>query len=324
MKHYLFIFPYYVRRFFLNLEKEVFAEFSGNVLFEKRALQNLMCRGAITIDHGQCKKNIFSAVSQRDVAIKLINPFSSYYSGIGCNLFVKTKKPLVIQTSFLHTNAHIELMIKENIENPLITGNIHLSSGMLAFPYKPLYITKGTIYFMPHQLEDPALELIAKGKVKKYHVTLHANGSLQRPHISLESTPPLTEEQIITLLLAGSEEGSVALVMPTLIMQNLENLIFGPEQPHSKLEGYFKNLLGPLKHIRIVPSFFDQTGRGGLRGAFEIDVSDRLHALIEKNFSLSEDTRYEVEYLLSDDVTIRGIKDQRDDVGGEVEMRWKF
>ena len=68
----------------------------------------------------------------------------------------------------------------------------------------------------------------------------------------------------------------------------------------------------------------EQRWRGGLRGALEIDINDRWHAMIQKNFSLSEDTRVELEYLLSDDISLCDIRDERRDLGGEVEVRWKF
>ena len=56
----------------------------------------------------------------------------------------------------------------------------------------------------------------------------------------------------------------------------------------------------------------------------EIDVSERWRALIQKNFSLTEDTKFEVEYLLSDDVSLLGIRNESGDISAEVEMRWKF
>ncbi len=31
-----------------------------------------------------------------------------------------------------------------------------------------------------------------------------------------------------------------------------------------------------------------------------------------------------VEYFFADDIAIRGIRDERGDLGGEIEMRWKF
>jgi hypothetical protein len=112
--------------------------------------------------------------------------------------------------------------------------------------------------------------------------------------------------------------------MPALIMSNLTSLLFGDVQSRDSLDVSFRRLFKPFDNVHLVPSFTDQTGRGGLRGAIEIDVTDRLHALIQKNFSLSEDTRVEIEYLLSDDVSVRAIRNERRDVGGEVEMRWKF
>ncbi|HSW73731.1 MAG TPA: translocation/assembly module TamB domain-containing protein, partial [Candidatus Limnocylindria bacterium] len=152
--------------------------------------------------------------------------------------------------------------------------------------------------------------------------SLHVTGSLANHTVRLEASPPLTEQQIVALLLVGSTEESLSMVMPTLIMNNITNLLFGKDQ--ANVHDYFKNMLRPFKYIHLVPSFTDHTGRGGLRGAVEIDVNDRWHALVQKNFSLSEDTRVEVEYMMSDDVSLRGIRDERRDLGAEVEMKWKF
>jgi len=85
-----------------------------------------------------------------------------------------------------------------------------------------------------------------------------------------------------------------------------------------------KKVFNPFKHIHLVPSFIDQTGRGGLRAAIEIDINEQWRACIQKNFSLSEDTRFEVDYFLSDDICFKGVRDEHRDVSAEVEMRWKF
>lgn len=315
--------PCTIKKAFLTLQKELFAVFSGNVIWTYIKGKDSELKGKIVIDRGYFKKNIFAQLGQK----KMVD-FSSARNDLNqrCTLdiILETKNPLEVQTSFLETHVQIGIVLQGTLQNPELSGSLVLANGTLAFPYRPLSITHGMIYFLPHQLYDPMIELIAKGKIRKYQVTLRCNGSLQHPHISFESTPPLTEEQIITLLLAGSEEGSLSLAMPAMVMQQLQNVIFGPEQSASKLEGYFKSLLSPLKHIRFIPGFSDQSGRGGFRGTIEIDVNDQLRAMIQKNFSLSEDIKLEVEYFLSDDVTVRGIRDERGDFGGEVEMRWKF
>lgn len=317
--------PCTIKKAFLTVQKELFAVFSGNIIWTQTEGKGSELKGKIIIDRGYFKKNIFA---QLGVGQKKIVDFGNARSDLNqqCHLDIslETKNPLEVKTSFLETQVQIGIALQGTLQNPELSGSLGLENGTLAFPYRPLSITHGMIYFLPHQLYDPIVELIAKGKIRKYQVTLRCNGSLQHPHISFESTPPLTEEQVITLLLAGSEEGSLSLAMPAMIMQKLQNVIFGPEQPASKLEGYFKSLLEPLKHIRFIPGFSDQSGRGGFRGSIEIDVNDQLRGMIQKNFSLSEDIKLEVEYFLSDDITVRGMRDERGDFGGEVEMRWKF
>ena len=241
---------------------------------------------------------------------------------LGCDLVIETKSPIVVDTGFLQTNAHVNVRVQKGVHEPTVTGAVVLHSGTLNFPYKPLYISKGVINFSPEQLFDPTIELVARNKIKKYDVSLQVEGSLLHHHIVLDSTPPLSEEQIVGLLLVGAEEHSLNSMMPALIVQNLKNLIFSNNQS-SFFDKYFKPLLGSF-NINLVPSFTDQTGRGGLRGALEITIDDRWRAVIQKNFSLTEDTKFELEFLLSDDITLRSYRDERRDLGGEVEMRWKF
>lgn len=315
--------PLIMEKMFLNFEKDCFVVMSGGALFWKNK-DRAGITGRIIIDKSQLKKNLFSIVTSKQFVAPFKIPFEQTVFDGALDCAVLTRKPMSIKTSFLDTDAAIDLHIKGTIKDPLVAGTISLSRGTLAFPYRPLHIVHGKLYFVPPHTFDPEITLVAKGRARHFDLSLRIGGSVQQPHISFESTPPLTEEQIITLLLIGSESGSFALIMPTLIMNNMQQILFGPEQSTSKLEMYFKSLLAPLKNIRIVPSFTDQSGRGGLRGAIEIDVNDQLHGLIQKNFSQLEDTKFEVEYLLSDDVTVRGIKDEHNDLGGEVEMRWKF
>ncbi len=318
-------FPCSLQKTVLALDKDFFALLSGHIIFTQGKNNTPHLQGSVIIDKAYMKKNIFSlAAQQQSFSFLTRSKVSSGDNQCNVDLTIQTKDSLHVKTSFLEANARLNIGIKGTLENPRVSGSLNLERGILGFPYKPLTITHAMIHFLPNQLFDPLVELVAKGMIRKYHVVMRCDGSLQNPHISFESTPPLTEEQIITLLLAGSEEGSLSLVVPSVIMQGMQNVLFGPEQSSSKLERYFKTLLGPLKHIRFVPKFFDPQGRGGFRGAIEIDVNDQLHGMIQRNFSLPEDIKLEVEYFFADDIAIRAIRDERGDFGGEVEMRWKF
>jgi hypothetical protein len=313
--------PCILDRCLLNSKKDLFAIVSGSLLFSKQAASDPLITGRIIIDKSQLKENLFSGVIQKQLFSYTHSAFSTPDFLVNYDIGIETKLPIIVDTGFLKAQAQMNVRVKKDAHEPSIQGSVALHAGVLHFPYKPLYIAKGVINFTD-QLYDPTIELIARNKIKKYDVTLQVEGSLLTHQIVLDATPPLSEEQIVGLLLVGSEEQSLNAMIPALIVQNLKNLIFSNNQA-SFFDKYFKPLLGSL-HINLVPSFADQTGRGGLRGALEITLDDRWRAVIQKNFSLTEDTKFELEFLLSDDVTLRAIRDERRDIAGEVEMRWKF
>lgn len=316
--------PLLLNKVFLNVGKDMFAVVSGYVVLEQRPHAIPVLRGTIMIDRAQLKRNILSGNVQSSLLRELGNALVGSDADLAFDVRVVNRHPLRVRTTFLRTDLDLELHATGKLSAPRVSGSINLSNGTLHFPYRSLHIVNGSLHFQPHQPDDPRIEFMAKGTIKRYTITLQVGGTVRYPSIHFSSSPSLDEEQIITLLLAGSKEGSLSLVMPSLIMQNVQNLIFGSDHGASTVDTYVNNVLAPFKHIRIVPGFSDQTARGGFRGSIEIDVSDRLHALVQKNFTLTEDTVVEVEYRLSDDITVRGLKDERFDVGAELEAKFSF
>ena len=305
---------------FVNWSNDLFALCSGRLLFLKKEKSFFMLQGVTIIERSQLKRNIFSQNSD-DSVVKAEN---SFLNDVNCNISVVTKSVARMQMPFLKSAANIDLSLTGKLFDPHIAGKIDFVSGALLFPYKPLYIAKGTMYFLPHQSQDPLIDLRAKNKINKYNIAMCITGSFSDYHISLESTPSLSEEQIFALLIAGSAQESLNIVAPALIMQQVRDSLFGSSESGISKKSYFGKFLKPFRNVHIVPSFADQTGRGGLRGAIEVDINNRWRAFVQKNFSLSEDTRFEIECFLSDNVSVRGFRRENGDIGSDVEMRWKF
>jgi len=316
--------PLLLHNCFFSRKKDFFALFSGAFNITYTTPAQLHITGFALLDRSHIQSNILSEEFQKEIFGGTTSPCNQPSTNINFNINLLTKSPLQVKTSFLDASAHVNITMKGSMNEPAMSGNIDIIQGSFQFPYKPLFIKRGKIYFLPQQLYDPIIEVVAENTLRKYTIRMNLDGSAKNRKIVFTANPPLLEEQIIGLLLGGTEDGSLSLAMPHSVMNTLEDLLFGPAHTRSKVQRTLQNLLNPFKSIRIVPSFSDQTGRGGQRGSLAIEVNDRLRANIEQNFSLPEDTKIEVEYALSDDMRIRGVKDERGDLGGEFEGRWKF
>lgn len=315
--------PLFLDNVLMSWTKGIFGTVSGRVFLSKLHDAQPQLQGNLIVDKAQIKGNIFSQEFQEQL-LGAVGSSSTIDTHSMLDLTIETKEPIAVETSFLHAMVHLDLHLGNTIKQPELEGTIDIASGELKFPYKSLYITRGQIVISPKNPTDSSFEFVAKGKIKRYNITMHATGNMSDQHIHFEASPYLTEEQIISLLLVGSHEGSLSAVMPVMFMQKLQEIIFGPAISKSKLDIMFNRLLQSFKNIRIYPQFSNQTGRGGVRGIVEIDATDRLHGRIDSNLMQLEDTIFEADYLLTDDVTVRAIKDGPSTYGGEVEMRWKF
>lgn len=319
--------PFIFNNCFIPIQKDIHLTASGNMIarYQKDGLPDI--KGHLFIDNAVIKPNILSIdFIKMIMALALQNASKSIQLPLDatCDITLDTKDPIHIATHVIETDAHVSLHVYNSIKNPLLSGSINLLNGIVYLPYKPLFINKGLITFAPGHLENPHIEFVAQNTIKKHDISLHASGTLKDYAFWMSSNPALNENEIASLLLVGSPNASVGSIVPAVATQTLKNIIFESSPFLTASNDTVKKIIKPLRTVHLVPVFDNQTARGGIRGAFEIEIGDRVKALIQKNFTLTEDTRFELEYLLSDDVSIRGIRDERRDVNAELEMRWKF
>lgn len=307
--------PLIVENMFASWQKDIYGALSGGLLLQKKSDKPLNLQGNLFVDKSYIR-------SLETLQSKSTMPSSSMPE-LMLDLRLMSRGPVEITASSIDAKVNVDLSVRKNLANLELAGEVKFLSGLLKFPYKPMHIMSGMISFVPGQ-DDPTIDLVAKNKIRKYNIGLQVNGTVADPHIVVDASPPLTQEQIIALLLTGAEEGSLNILMPTFVIQNLQQSLLSSHKPKAALNSYFKTLLRPLSRVRLVPRFTEESGRGGLRGAIEIEVSEDLNATIEKNFSLTEDIKFKIDYSLSDDVSLRGIQDERGDLGSEMEMRWRF
>lgn len=309
--------PLQCKDLLISKQKELFGTISGGITLSYEA-PRWRCAGLLMVENAHLRSNLLSSQVQKDL-MRSTAPQEA--AALELDLRVQSRSPLKVKTSFLTTDAHIDLKITGKASNPEVEGAIELMHGSFEFPYKPLFVSQGKLTLAPNQPEGPIINLMAKNKIRGYTVTMQVTGTLAQPEVHFEASPQLSEEGIITLLLAGSDHGSLSAAMPRVLMQQIEDVIFGSDEKLTAAQQFLKGLLTPLKNVRLVKKGSTQDD---LQAVLEVDINDRLRAKAQNNLTLSDDTQLELEYMVSDDVTVKAVRDQEGSLGGEVEMRWKF
>lgn len=303
-------FPFVIDDLFISHKKDFFAIISG-APYLSTSDKKLKLSGYILLEECQLQEEFLSR-STDDQEIKESLPFPLHL-----DVQVFAREPLKIKTSLFELGLCPKLLLAGTFERPLIKGFIDSREGMFFFPYKPLHVRSGKIVFSEDDFAKVHIDITAKNTIKKHTITMNVSGDISNYALTFSSSPALTYEQIITLLFGGSLDGALHLSLPKTLNDFLER--------QSKFNNsYVGPLLHSLSTIRIAPSLSDQKGSGGTRGSVMVEVADHLRAVVQQNFNVNEAAYWELEYDLSEDSSIKAIKDEHGDMSAQFEMRWKF
>lgn len=319
--------PLSTNNLLINPKKDFYSFIYGNLLLQKHIETPLSLSGSLVLRKTLIRGDVFNNTQQNNS--NPLEELQEMHKKIDFSVRVINESPIIIKTPTIDALAHIDLQaIHKNqvaiTQLPHVTGTINIDNGNLKFLENTLKIEYGKIQFLTRQIDDPVIDLIAKNRINKYVITLQVTGSLQKPTVVLESTPELSEEQILGLLFSGTENASLQADLPVMIMQNLNTILLGHRKPYDKTSMLIDTLSKPLKYVQITPDFTDQSGRSSVRAQVSVPFGKQFKAQFQKNLTFDEDLSVEIDYLLSDDINLKLVKDQRGELGSEVELRLKF
>jgi translocation and assembly module TamB len=126
----------------------------------------------------------------------------TFMENLSLNIAVRSAKPVIYRQGPVDMQADVDLtLFKVPGSELMLLGNLTLiDGGSYTFEGKRFYVENSKIYFTGNFLE-PMLDIKVKYKALRYLVTLYITGTPGIPNIIFSSTPHLTREQILSLIL---------------------------------------------------------------------------------------------------------------------------
>jgi len=131
-------------------------------------------------------------------------PVPEPFRNWGLNLTIKTEDPILIRGNIATGEVTGDVRCGGTLGNLSPSGVFQIKNFRASLPFSTLSVPAGTLTFTPTTGFNPILEIHGTAEVRPYRVNLYAYGSASNPQLILSSNPPLPENEIMTLLAAGT------------------------------------------------------------------------------------------------------------------------
>ncbi len=120
------------------------------------------------------------------------------------DLRVQGNNRLAVTGLGLNSEWGANLQIGGTVSEPRINGRADLVRGTFDFAGRRFDLERGTIRFQGETPVNPALDIVAEGRVQGINAEIRVTGRGQRPEIAFTSTPALPQDELLSRLLFGT------------------------------------------------------------------------------------------------------------------------
>ncbi|MBN2717248.1 MAG: translocation/assembly module TamB domain-containing protein [Deltaproteobacteria bacterium] len=121
-------------------------------------------------------------------------------------IHLKSESPILVKGRDLNTAWKANLILARNDGVSQVEGSIDAAGGTFNLFQNSFAIERGELTIADAPGNGAFLQLESSSNISSYTVYLNVSGNLLHPRLTLSSSPALTEEQILTLLVSGSTE----------------------------------------------------------------------------------------------------------------------
>ena len=286
-------------------------------------LQNAMVAGNITVTRfAQIPSaDLASLFASADAPARIPNP-KSPLNNLHLEVRILSTPELTVQTSLAKLSGDVDLRLRGTAANPVLLGRANIAEGDIKLAGTKYHLERGDITFIDPVRIDPVLDVEATTRVRDYDITIGLHGTLERLNTTYRSDPPLSSDDIISLLAFGKTQtenamgtgapspgigqGASGALLSAALNQTLTNRV-------SKIFG--------SSSIRINPSVGGVENDPNARLTIEQQVSNNVTLTYITNLARSAQEVIQFEYNINSEYTLEGMRDENGVVSFDLLIR---
>lgn len=212
--------------------------------------------------------------------------------------------------------------VRGTVAKPILFGRVETQQGYVYFRNNEFRIQKAAMDFVDPARNRPYFSVLATSRVSTYQVRLNLDGYPDQFALSLASDPPLSENDIVSLLAMGQTGQSGKDSSSSVGFGGATSIVAGSLQ--ETLRERIKTITG-IDRVVVEPAVSRTTGTVVPRiSAQKRLLNDQLMVTYSAAAGTGEEQIWKLEYLLGKNTSLVGQRDERGGIGGDVKFRFEF
>ena len=264
---------------------------------------------------GQVAVNRLSLTQSFDLAT-----FSDMFSGVSSpsvgmaeniklNVAVSSSHGLEVSSSQLSVQGTADLHVQGTVAEPVVIGRANVTGGELFFNAKRFQIQNATIVFANPVRTAPVVSLSATTTVNQFNLTVNLDGPLDKLRTTYTSDPPLSQVDVINLLISGHTTAQASSVSPQSVVAS---------QVGGQVSNRLEKLTG-VSSLTIDPQIGGNQGNARSRLAIQERVSKNLFFTFATDVTTTQGEVVQVEYQVTPKYSVSAIRNQTG--GYQIEIK---
>ncbi|MBI5027197.1 MAG: translocation/assembly module TamB domain-containing protein, partial [Nitrospirae bacterium] len=126
-----------------------------------------------------------------------------FFGRTALNIHLSGQDNIVIDNNVARTPIKVDMILKGTVNQPRLLGRLEAAGGIVFFRSNEFRIINGRVDFIDPNRIYPIFHIQAETVTKGYYIKLNLDGPIDKFTLSLFSSPPLSEMDILALLTVG-------------------------------------------------------------------------------------------------------------------------
>lgn len=238
---------------------------------------------------------------------------------LNLDLRVTAEDGLWIRNNLASMETRVGLQVRGSVGRPDITGRVEaLEGGTVTFRGVDYSIVRGSIDYPGGPAAEPQVDIQAETSKSDYDIRLTVTGPLENLKFDLSSTPPLSQTDIITLLVTGKTRDELGGGGGGLSQD--EAAVYLSGKLTDRVAPALKRSLG-LDEVSVNPVLMGGQADPTARVTVGKALTPRLFVTYSSLMGSERQDVYQAKYRLTDHFNLLGTRDEDGSLAGDLVYR---